>query len=61
MSVSILIPTYNRSKFSSLISFNIQSQSYPLIKEIIIADDGQNKLTLDTSIQITVYILKLIE
>ena len=59
MSVSILIPTYNRSKFSNLISHNIQCQTYPLIKEIIIADDGENKLTLDTSIQITVLYFKV--
>tara|TARA_R110000868_G_scaffold163412_2_gene395619 strand:+ start:294 stop:956 length:663 start_codon:yes stop_codon:yes gene_type:complete len=40
MSVTILIPTYNRFKFSELISLNINLQTYPLIKEIIIGDDG---------------------
>ena len=43
-SVSILIPTYNRSKFNQLIINNITSQTYPLIKEIIIADDGDERL-----------------
>tara|TARA_R110000822_G_scaffold75724_2_gene182162 strand:+ start:1764 stop:2426 length:663 start_codon:yes stop_codon:yes gene_type:complete len=40
MSVSIVIPTYNRKNFEKLISYNILCQSYPFIKEIIIADDG---------------------
>jgi len=46
-SVSILIPTYNRSKFNQLIINNITSQTYPLIKEIIIADDGDERLVVD--------------
>ena len=54
MSVSILIPTYNRTKFSQLISLNIMTQTYPLIKEILIADDGENKLTIDTTIKTTI-------
>lgn len=40
MSVSIVIPTYNRQKFEKVISYNILCQTYPFIKEIIIADDG---------------------
>tara|TARA_R110000782_G_scaffold50170_1_gene108898 strand:+ start:643 stop:1293 length:651 start_codon:yes stop_codon:yes gene_type:complete len=40
MDVSIVIPTYNRQKFEKVISYNILCQSYPFIKEIIIADDG---------------------
>jgi glycosyltransferase involved in cell wall biosynthesis len=47
MSVSILIPTYNRKHFEALIELNIKLQTYPLIKEIIIADDGDEKLNLD--------------
>ena len=47
MSVSILIPTYNRKHFSKLISLNINSQTYPLIKEVIVADDGDEKINLD--------------
>lgn len=39
--VTILIPTYNRSKFSKLIIHNINSQTYPYIEKVIIADDGE--------------------
>lgn len=40
MSCSIVIPTYNRKKFEKLLSFNIQSQTYKEIIEVVIADDG---------------------
>jgi glycosyltransferase involved in cell wall biosynthesis len=40
MSVSIVIPYYNRKKFEKLIEYNIKSQTYPQIKEVIIADDS---------------------
>jgi glycosyltransferase involved in cell wall biosynthesis len=40
MSVSIVIPYYNRKKFEKLIEYNIKSQTYPNIKEVIIADDS---------------------
>ena len=43
-SVDILIPTYNRKKFEGLISLNINKQTYPLIKNVIIADDSQDNL-----------------
>tara|TARA_B110000977_G_scaffold165294_1_gene212375 strand:+ start:546 stop:1214 length:669 start_codon:yes stop_codon:yes gene_type:complete len=39
-SVSIVIPTYNRKKFEKLIEYNINSQDYSNIKEIIILDDS---------------------
>lgn len=39
-SVSILIPYFNRKKFEPLIQYNINCQTYPLIKEVIIADDS---------------------
>jgi glycosyltransferase involved in cell wall biosynthesis len=39
-SVSIVIPYYNRKKFEKLIEYNIQIQTYPNIKEVIIADDS---------------------
>ena len=39
-SVSIVIPYYNRKKFEKLIEYNIISQTYPNIKEVIIADDS---------------------
>jgi glycosyltransferase involved in cell wall biosynthesis len=41
-SVSIVIPTYNRKKFEKLIEYNINSQNYYNIKEIIILDDSDN-------------------
>jgi glycosyltransferase involved in cell wall biosynthesis len=39
-SVSIVIPYYNRKKFEKLIEYNICCQTYPNIKEVIIADDS---------------------
>ena len=45
--VDILIPTYQRKKFEKLISHNISIQTYPLIKNIIIADDSNDNLNLD--------------
>lgn len=45
----ILIPTYNRKKFEKLINHNINIQDYPFIKNIIIADDGEDeKLIINT-------------
>ena len=45
----ILVPTYNRKKFEKLINHNINIQTYPFIKNIIIADDGtDDKLLIDT-------------
>jgi len=54
MSLSIIVPTYNRRKFSDLISLNITSQDYPLINEIIVADDGENDERLILSVPYTV-------
>jgi len=50
MSCSIVIPTYNRKKFEKLISFNIQSQTYKQILEVVIADDGLEEQRLDLKI-----------
>jgi len=57
MDCSIVIPTFNRGKFSKLISHNINSQSYPFIKEIIIADDGDisERLVLDVPYTVLYY------
>lgn len=54
MSCTIIIPTFNRKKFERLIEFNICSQTYKNIIEIIIADDGDEKeiLTLNIPYQI---------
>ena len=40
MSVSIVIPTFNRSAFERLIEYNINSQDYFNIIEIIVLDDS---------------------
>lgn len=48
MYATICIPTYNRAKFSRLIEENINQQDYPLIKEIIILDDGTEQLDIKT-------------
>lgn len=39
-SVSIVIPYFNRKKFEKLIEYNICCQTYPNIKEVVIADDS---------------------
>jgi len=59
MSVSIIIPTYNRAKFSDLISLNIKKQDYPMIKEIIIADDGEDNQRLNLDVSYTVLYYKV--
>ena len=54
-SVDILIPTYNRKKFEGLISLNINKQTYPLIKNVIIADDSNDNLHLDIKYSVLNY------
>ena len=46
-SIDILIPTYNRKKFSKQIINNINCQDYPFINRVIIADDGDDEERLD--------------
>lgn len=58
MSCSIVIPTYNRKKFEKLIEFNICSQTYPNILEVIIGDDGQDSQRLDIKIPYPVVYLR---
>jgi glycosyltransferase involved in cell wall biosynthesis len=50
MSCSIIIPTYNRKKFEKLIQYNIISQTYLNILEVIIADDGDESQHLELKI-----------
>ena len=54
-SVDILIPTYQRKKFEKLITHNISIQSYPLIKNVIIADDSNDNLHLDINYSVLNY------
>ncbi len=58
MSCSILIPTYNRKKFEQLISFNICSQTYPSILEIVVADDGLEEQALELKVPYPVVYLR---
>ena len=57
MSVSIVIPTYNRKKWELLIEHNLNSQTYYNIKEIIILDDSDidRPLCIRTLIPIRYY------
>ena len=58
MSCSIIIPTYNRKKFEKLIEFNISSQTYPNILEVIVGDDGQDTQRLDIQVPYPVIYLR---
>ena len=50
--ISILVPTFNRRKFLPLLLRNIKVQDYQHDKlEVIIDDDGENKLILDNELQ----------
>ena len=56
MSVSILIPTYNRKRFEKLIEHNINIQTYYNIREVIILDDGDDEpLCIKTKYPIRYY------
>lgn len=58
MSCSIIIPTYNRKKFEKLISFNIASQTYLHILEVIVGDDGTENQRLHLEIPYPVVYLR---
>jgi len=57
MSVSIVVPTYNRRRFERLLEHNINSQTYYNIKEILILDDSDKDrpLCIRTLIPIRYY------
>jgi len=44
--VTIIVPTYNRNAFSKLLVHNINCQTYKAIKEVIVADDGDEALDM---------------
>jgi hypothetical protein len=58
MSVSIIIPTYNRKKFEKLIEYNINCQEYSGIIEVIIADDGDEDQRLQLNINYPIKYIK---
>jgi len=60
--ISILVPTYNRSKFLPLLIHNLKSQTYPHKKlEVCIYDDGTEPLTDNTAgLQLDIYPIKLV-
>ena len=45
--LTILIPTYNRNRFSLLCAYNINHQDYSGIKEVIVMDDGKETLDIN--------------
>jgi len=59
MYVSILIPTFNRHRFSELITHNILTQTYPFIKEVIIADDGYDDERLNLKLPYSILYYKV--
>ena len=59
MYVSILIPTFNRRRFSELITHNIISQTYPFIKEVIVADDGYDDERLNLKLPYSILYYKV--
>ena len=58
MSVSIIIPTYNRKKFERLIEYNINCQDYSNILEVVIADDGDADQNLELKIKYPIKYIK---
>ena len=59
MYVSILIPTFNRHRFSELITHNILVQTYPFIKEVIVADDGYDDERLNLKLPYSILYYKV--
>jgi len=52
MNISVLIPTFNRRKFLPLVIRNLKIQDYDHEKiEVIIDDDGKDKLILDEELE----------
>jgi teichuronic acid biosynthesis glycosyltransferase TuaG len=58
MSVSIIIPTYNRKKFERLIEYNINCQDYSNILEVVIADDGDEDQRLELNVKYPIKYIK---
>jgi glycosyltransferase involved in cell wall biosynthesis len=58
-SVSIILPTYNRSKFEKLIEYNINIQDYYNICEVLIGDDSDKDEPLRLNIKYPIHYYKL--
>ena len=58
MSVTIIIPTFNRKKFEKLIEYNINCQDNKNIVEVIIADDGDTDQALELNIKYPIKYIK---
>jgi glycosyltransferase involved in cell wall biosynthesis len=60
--ISILVPTYNRSKFLPLLIHNLKTQTYPHKKlEVCIYDDGTEPITDNIAgLQLDIYPIKLV-
>mgnify|MGYP003630841811 FL=1 len=60
--ISILTPTYNRSKFLPLFIHNLKKQTYPHnLLEVVIDDDGTEPFTNNIQgLQLDIYPIKLI-
>ena len=58
MSVTIIIPTFNRKKFEKLIEHNINIQDYTNIVEVIIADDSDIDDVLELNIKYPIKYIK---
>ena len=58
MSVSIIIPTYNRKKFERLIEYNINCQTYENIIEVVVADDGDESQRLELNVKYPIKYIK---
>ena len=58
-SVSIILPTFNRTKFEKLIQYNINIQDYYNICEVLIGDDSDQDEPLRLNIKYPIHYYKL--
>ena len=58
-SVSIILPTFNRTKFEKLIEYNINNQDYYNIVEVLIGDDSDKDKPLRLDIKYPIHYYKL--
>ena len=58
-SVSIIIPTFNRTNFEKLIEYNINIQDYYNICEVLVGDDSDKDEPLRLNIKYPIHYYKL--